>query len=100
MRSLMKQAQQMQQRMAEAQEKLMTESAEATAGGGMVTAQVNGKHELISLKIQPQVVDPADVEVLEDMILGAVNEAHRKISERMEAEMAKVTGGLKLGGLF
>ena len=78
LRHLMKQAQQMQERIAEMQEKLQTETMEATSGGGMVTAVVNGKHEVVSLKINPQVVDPEDVEMLEDMVLGAINEAMRK----------------------
>jgi DNA-binding YbaB/EbfC family protein len=100
MRSLMKQAQQMQQRLAEAREKLEAESAEATAGGGMVAAVVNGRHELLSLKIKPEAVDPNDVEMLEDMILAAVNEAGRRITERISAEMAKLTGGLGMPGMF
>jgi nucleoid-associated protein EbfC len=99
-RLLMKQAQQMQARMAELQEKLQTETVEATAGGGMVTAVMNGKHELLSLKINPQAVDPDDVSILEDMILGAVNEAARKAEERMQSEMQKVTGGMNLPGMF
>ncbi len=98
-RSLMKQAQQMQQRLAEAQEKLKETTMEATAGGGMVTAVVNGNHELVSLKIQPQVVDPADVDMLEDLIVGAINEAHRKAQAYMESEMAKITGGM-MPGMF
>jgi nucleoid-associated protein EbfC len=100
MRNLMKQAQQMQQRMTELQEKLQTETMEGTAGGGVVTATVNGKHELLALKIQPQVVDPDDLEMLEDLILSAVNEATRKMEERMQSEMGKLTGGLSLGGLL
>jgi DNA-binding YbaB/EbfC family protein len=100
MRNLMKQAQQMQQRMAELQEKLQVETMEGTAGGGVVTATVNGKHELLALKIQPQVVDPEDVEMLEDLVQSAVNEAMRKMEERMQSEMGKLTGGLSLGGLF
>lgn len=100
MRSLMKQAQQMQQRLAEAREKLEEETAEATTGGGMVTAVVNGRHELVSLKIKPEAVDPDDVGMLEDMIQGAVNEAGRLVSERVSAEMAKLTGGMGLPGVF
>jgi hypothetical protein len=99
-RLLMKQAQQMQARMAELQEKLQGETVEATAGGGMVTAVMNGKHELISLKINPQAVDPDDVSMLEDMVLAAVNEAARKAEERMQSEMQKVTGGMNLPGMF
>lgn len=99
-RLLMKQAQQMQARMAEMQEKLQSETVEVTTGGGAVTAVVNGKHELISLKIQPQVVDPEDVDMLEDLIMSAVNEAQRKVEERAKGEMAKLTGGMGMPGLF
>jgi DNA-binding YbaB/EbfC family protein len=73
---------------------------EASAGGGMVTAVMNGKHELVSLKINPQAVDPDDVSMLEDMVLGAVNEASRKAEERMKSEMQKVAGGMNLPGMF
>ena len=101
MRNLMKQAQQMQQRLAEAQAKMQEETAEATAGGGMVTAVVNGKHELVTLKIKPEAIDPEDVEMLEDMILGAVNEANRAVAEKMAEGMAKLTGGMGLPpGMF
>ena len=99
-RLLMKQAQQMQQRMAELQSRLEAETVEATSGGGMVTAVINGKHELVSLKINPQAVDPEDVSMLEDMVMGAVNEASRLAQERMKAEMQKVTGGMGLPGMF
>ncbi len=98
MRNLMKQAQQMQQRIAEAQEKLKEMTEEASAGGGVVTATVNGSHQLVSLKIDPKVVDPADTEMLEDLIIGAVNEANRKVEEHMKAEMSKITGGMNLPG--
>ena len=100
MRSLMKQAQQMQQRLAEAREKLEEDTAEATTGGGMVTAVVNGRHELISLKINPQAVDPEDVSLLEDMIQGAINEAGKAVAEKISGEMAKLTGGMNLPGMF
>ena len=100
MRSLMKQAQQMQQRLADAREKLDQETAEASTGGGMVTAVVNGKREVLSLKIKPEAVDPDDVEMLEDMIRGAINEAGRIVSERVSAEMGKLTGGMGLPGMF
>jgi nucleoid-associated protein EbfC len=100
MRSLMKQAQQMQQRLADAREKLDQETAEASTGGGMVTAVVNGKHELLSLKIKPEAVDPEDVEMLEDMIIGAINEAGRIVTERVSTEMGKLTGGMGMPGMF
>lgn len=100
MRNLMKQAQQMQQKMAEAQARLQEETVEATSGGGMVTAVVNGKHELISIKLKREAVDPDDLEMLEDLILAAVNEASRRVSERMSDEMGKLTGGFGLPGMF
>jgi len=91
----------MQARLAEAQAKAQEETAEATTGGGMVTAVVNGKHELVSLRIKPEAVDPEDVGMLEDMILGAINEANRKVAERMAEEMGKMTGGMGLPpGMF
>jgi len=99
-RLLMKQAQQMQARMAETQARLEIETVEASAGGGMVTAVMNGKHELISLKINPQAVDPEDVGLLEDMVMGAINEASRQAQERMTTEMQKITGGMGMPGLF
>lgn len=97
---MLKQAQQMQSQMAELQSKLAEERIEATAGGGAVTAMVNGRHELVSLKLQAKVVDPEDVEMLEDLILTAVNEATRKMEERIQQELGKVTGGMSLPGLF
>jgi nucleoid-associated protein EbfC len=100
MRNLMKQAQQMQKRIAEAQEKLQEDTVEATAGGGMVTAVVNGRHELVSLKIQAQVVDPEDVEMLEDLVMSAINEAGRKAQEHIQSEMEKITGGIRLPGMM
>lgn len=100
MRVLMKQAQQMQARMAETQAKLQEETAEASSGGGMVTVVANGKGELLSVKIKKDVVDPEDVEILEDLVLGAANEALRKTRDRLAEEMGKVTGGMNLPGMF
>ena len=97
--NLMKQAQQMQQRMMEIQEELAYHTVEATAGGGMVTAAVNGQQELVSLNISPDVVDPEDVEMLEDLVLAAVNEARQQAQELMTQEMSKLTGGVKIPGL-
>ncbi|MGD8395981.1 MAG: YbaB/EbfC family nucleoid-associated protein [Candidatus Eiseniibacteriota bacterium] len=94
---LMKQAQQMQAKMAELQEELGERELTATAGGGVVEAVVNGRHELKSIKIKPEVVQPDDVEMLEDLILAAVNEAHRQAEEMMRTEMEKATGGM--GGM-
>lgn len=97
---IMKQAQEMQTRMAAMQEKLAAEQMEATAGGGMIKAVVNGKHEVISLKIDPKCVDPNDVEMLEDLVLTAINEAQRRVEEHMQKELQKVTGGMQIPGLF
>jgi len=81
------------------QEKLAAKTVEATAGGGMITAVVNGKYELVSLKIEREVVDPEDIEMLQDLIVAAVNEGVRKSQEMAQEEMAKVTGGLNIPGL-
>ena len=93
---LMKQAQQMQTKMAEMQEKLATLEVEGAAGGGLVRATVSGKGELKSLKIEPSLVDPKEVEVLEDLVVAAVNDARGKIDALAADEMKKVTGGLSL----
>ena len=100
MNNLMKQAQRMQQKMEEMQAELETKTVEATAGGGAVKAVVNGRKELIEITIQPDVVDPDDVEMLQDLVLAAVNEALRAATETMEREMGKLTGGLNMPGLF
>ena len=98
--NIMKQAQLMQQKMARMQEELEAREVEATAGGGMVTAVVNGKQQLLSLKIEKSVVDPEDVEMLQDLVLAAVNEAIKKSQAMMQEEMAKVTGGFNIPGLM
>ncbi len=100
MNNLMKQAQQMQKRMLDIQEELATHTVEATVGGGMVTAVVNGQQELMSLTISPEVVDPDDIEMLEDLIVAAVNEARHQAQELMTQEMSKLTGGVKIPGLM
>ncbi len=99
MNDLMKQAQQMQKRMLEIREELANRTVEATVGGGMVTAVVNGQQEVISLRITQEVVDPEDTEMLEDLVVAAVNEALQQSQELMSAEMSKLTGGLKIPGL-
>lgn len=99
MGNIVKQAQKMQKRMLEVQEELANKTVEATVGGGMVTVVVNGQQELISITISPEVIDPDDVEMLEDLIVAAVNEGHRKAQELMTEEMGKLTGGLKIPGL-
>ena len=97
--NMLKQAQKMQQDMMKMQEDLETAEYTATAGGGVVTAVVSGKRELTSLTISPEAVDPDDVEMLQDMVLAAVNEALRKAESSASEGMAKLTGGLNLGGL-
>ncbi len=98
--AMMKQAQKMQQEMLRMQEELENKTWSAAAGGGMVTATVNGKHELVNLAIKEEAVDPDDVEMLQDMIMAAVNEAMRTADAEASQNMARLTGGLNLGGLF
>ena len=98
--NMIKQAQKMQQEMLRMQQEMETKEYEATSGGGMVTAAVNGKHELLRLSIDPEAVDPDDVEMLQDMIIAAVNEAGRKAETEAAATMSKLTGGMNLGGLL
>jgi DNA-binding YbaB/EbfC family protein len=101
MNNLMKQAQKMQKDMQKMQEELDTKMFEASAGGGVVTAEVNGKKVLTKLTIKEEAVDPDDVEMLEDLIVAAVNEAIKKADEEVNATMSKMTGGMGLpGGLF
>jgi DNA-binding YbaB/EbfC family protein len=98
-RALMQQAQEMQAKMAKAQEQLAAQTVTAEVGGGQVQAVMNGKHQLLSLTIKPEAVDPEDVEFLQDLVVSAVNEATRKIDELIAKEMGSVTGGLNLPGL-
>ena len=98
--NIMKQAQMMQQKMARLQEELASRQIEASAGGGMVTAVVNGKQQIVSLVIEKSVVDPEDVEMLQDLVTAAVNEAMKKSQEMMQEEMGKITGGMNIPGLF
>jgi len=97
---IMKQAQQVQARMMKLQEELALKTVEASAGGGMVTAVVNGRFEIVSLKIEKDVVNPDDVEMLQDLIAAAVNEGVRKAQEMAQAEMSKITGGLQIPGMM
>ncbi len=97
--NIMKQAQMMQKKMAELQAELEQRQVEATSGGGMVTAVVTGKQQLVSLNIEPAAVDPQDVEMLQDLVVAAVNEAIRKSQEMVQQEMSKVTGGMNIPGL-
>ncbi len=98
--NMIKQAQKMQQDMQKMQEELESREYTATAGGGVVSASVSGKRELISVTIDPETVDPDDVEMLQDLVVAAVNEALRKAESEATANMQKLTGGLNLGGLF
>ena len=98
--AMMKQAQKMQQEMMRMQQELENTNYTAAAGGGMVKAVVNGKHELVDLQINPEAVDPDDVDMLQDMIIAAVNEAMRTADAAAQNNMSKLTGGLNLGGLF
>lgn len=100
MNKLMKQAQQMQAKMAKMQEELEAKTVEASAGGGVVKVVVNGKQELLDIKIDPDAVDPEDVEMLEDLILAAVNEGMRKVADMVNEKMAKLTGGMNIPGMF
>ena len=98
--AMMKQVQKMQQDMLRMQEEQENKTYSAKAGGGMVTATVNGKHEVVGLEINPEAVDPDDVEMLQDMIIAAVNEAMRAADNEAANNMSRLTGGLNLGGLF
>ena len=99
MNNIMKQAQRVQKQMLEIQEELANRTVEATVGGGMVTVVANGQQDIMAIRIDPEVVDPNDIEMLQDLILAAVNEAHRKAQELMTTEMNKLTGGLNIPGL-
>ncbi len=98
--AMLKQAQKMQQDMLRMQEEMENKTYTATAGGGMVSATVNGKHEVVNLDIKPDAVDPDDVEMLQDMVIAAVNEAMRTADADAANNMSRLTGGLNLGGMF
>lgn len=100
MNSVLKQAQKMQEEMEKVQNELEDKTVEASAGGGMVTVTVSGKKELLSVKIKPEVVDPDDVETLEDLVMVAVNDAIKQADDMMAEGMSAVTGGLNIPGLF
>lgn len=100
MNNMLKQAQQMQEQMKKAQEELVNKTVEETAGGGAIKVVANGRKELVSIKIDPSVVDNDDVEMLEDLVLAAVNQALRSAEKMIAEEMGKVTGGLNIPGLF
>ena len=99
LKNLMKQAQQMQSKLAQVQEEMKAREVEATAGGGMVTARVNGAQELLKIRIEREIVNPDEVEMLQDLVKAAVNEAMRKSREMVAEEMGKITGGMGIPGL-
>ena len=98
--AMMKQAQKLQQEMIRMQQEQEAKTYTAAAGGGMVSATVSGKHELVGLEINPEAVDPDDVEMLQDMVMAAVNEAMRAADTDAANNMSRLTGGLNLGGMF
>lgn len=100
MSQMLKQAQKMQEDMAKMQAELQTKTVDASSGGGMVQVVVSGKMELVELKIKPEAVDPEDIEMLEDLVKAALNEGLRKAQEMTSNEMGKLTGGLKIPGMF
>ena len=97
--NMMKEAQRLQQQMMALQEEVAKKKVDATAGGGMVTVEANGKQELVSIKIDPEVINKDDAQMLEDLVLAACNEALRKSRELVQQELGKLTGGLKIPGL-
>ena len=100
MQSMLKQAQKMQEDMAAMQAELEEREYDVAAGGGVVNVKINGKKEILSVKIEPEVVDPEDVETLEDLITAAVNEAIKKVESASAEEMSKITGGMNIPGMF
>ena len=100
MGKLLKQAQQMQAKMTQIQAELAEKTVEASAGGGMVKVVMNGRHEVVSVAIDPEVVDPQDVEMLEDLVAAAVTEAANRVEEMMKEGMSSITGGMGLPGMF
>jgi DNA-binding YbaB/EbfC family protein len=96
---IMREAQKLQSEMAKLQEEVKKKTVEATSGGGMVTVVASGADEIVSIKIEKEVVNPDDIEMLQDLIIAAVNEALRRANEMMNSEMAKLTGGLQLPGI-
>ena len=100
MQEMMRQAQQLQKKMAQVQEEMGHKTVEASAGGGMVTVTANGSQNITEIRIDPAVVDPEDVAMLQDLVVAATNEALKKAKEMVESEMSKLTGGMKIPGLF
>ena len=100
MNNMIKQAQKMQADMLKAQTDLEGKTVETSSGGGMVTVKANGKKEIIEINIKPEVVDPDDIEMLQDLVVAAVNDALKQVDGMVQSEMGKITGGLNLPGLF
>lgn len=100
MGNMMKQVQKLQKQMQKAQEELKEKTVEGTAGGGMVTVVANGHKEILEVKIKPEAVDPDDVEMLQDMVLVAMNNALKQVDDLVQQDMGKYTGGMNLPGLF
>jgi DNA-binding YbaB/EbfC family protein len=100
MGNMMKQAQKLQAKMLKMQEELANQTVEATAGGGMIKATANGRQQIVSITIEKEVVDPEDIEMLQDLVLAAVNDALNKSQEMVSQEMGKLTGGMNLPGLM
>ena len=100
MQSMIKQAQKMQEDMAAKQEELEGREYEVAAGGGVVNVKINGKKEVLNVKIDPEVVDPDDVETLQDILVAAINEAIKKVEATNEQEMSKIAGGMNVPGMF
>ena len=99
MANMMKQAQKLQAKMMKLQEEMAEKTVESTAGGGMVKVVANGRQQIVSIQIEKEVVDPDDVEMLQDLILAAINDALANSQEMMTAEMSKLTGGMNIPGL-
>lgn len=100
MQAMLRQAQKMQEDMQALQEDLDAREYDVSAGGGMVSVRISGKKEILSLDIQPEIVDPDDIETLSDILVAAVNEAIKRVDETNSAEMAKITGGMNMPGMF
>ena len=100
MQAMLRQAQKMQEDVAAKQEELDAREYDVSAGGGVVTVKINGKKEILSIDLKPEIVDPDDVETLSDILIAAVNEAIKRVDETNNAEMSKITGQMNLPGLF
>ena len=100
MNAMIRQAQKMQEDMAAKQEELDAREYDISAGGGVVSVKINGKREILSIDIQPEIVDPDDIETLSDILVAAVNEAIKRVDDTNEAEMSKITGSMSLPGMF